>query len=95
MLEKHLNILIADYIGREGQINAAKAFAKLHGNDDYLDFDVFHEFEKIVTSLTKGRTCKYLIDWCNSNRSKLRKECIYLEMKCRVHEFSQLQIITS
>ena len=90
LLEKHLNILIADYIGREGQINAAKAFAKLHGIDDYLDFDVFHEFEKIVTSLKKGRTCKYLIDWCNSNRSKLRKECIYLEMKCRVHEFSQL-----
>ena len=44
LLEKHLNILIADYIGREGQINAAKAFAKLHNIDDYLDFDVFHEF---------------------------------------------------
>jgi len=91
-LEEHLNTLIADYVCRSGQIKAAKLFASLHNVDKYLDFDIFEELESIVDSLRQRRTCKELLEWCASNRSKLRKEGIYIEMECRVHAFSQLCI---
>ena len=92
LLEEHLNVLIAEYICRSGKIEDAKLFASFHNLEKYLDFDIFEEFETIVDSLRKRRTCIELLAWCTSNRSKLRKEGIYIEMECHVHAFSQLCI---
>jgi macrophage erythroblast attacher len=89
-LEKHLDYLVADYLGRTNRLDAAKELAQASEVEPFLDLDMFAESKAILMSVKEENVLGPALSWCTANRARLRKLGIFFELKCRIQEFIEL-----
>lgn len=84
-----LDRVIIDHLLREGHFETANKFAADSNITDLVDIDVFVEGKTIEEALKK-KDCSIALNWCNSNKARLKKMESSLEFNLRCQEFIEL-----
>lgn len=100
--QNYTNILISDYLIRNGSIldskstnllddsgsgNSGVTFLKQQALDDLLDYNILLNANKICKSLVELNELNLLIDWINDNKKYLNKKNSNLEFLTRLQQF--------
>lgn len=79
--------ILAEYLAREGFVGTAEEVVSSSGIEDQVDLDVFREAHGIVEAF-RNHDVGPALEWCNENRSKLKKLAspfeTHLHMQCFV-----------
>eukprot|EP00761_Pharyngomonas_kirbyi_P013613 gb/GECH01013642.1/.p1 GENE.gb/GECH01013642.1/~~gb/GECH01013642.1/.p1 ORF type:complete len:384 (+),score=108.61 gb/GECH01013642.1/:1-1152(+) len=81
-----LDRIIVDYLLREGYYETAEQLSNSSNIEELVDIRIFVESKKVIERLEQGK-CDKALEWCNENKSKLKKIKSSLEFNLRVQEF--------
>ncbi|KAM9967814.1 hypothetical protein ACTFIW_001901 [Dictyostelium discoideum] len=84
-----INRILIDYFLREGYYDSAIEFSNQLKIKDFVDIEIFLSSKKVVEGLNKF-DCTEALNWCNENKSKLKKINSTLEFNLRIQEFIEL-----
>ncbi|KAF9428855.1 GID complex subunit containing RING finger motif [Podila epigama] len=84
-----LNRILIDYMLREGYRETATYLAKNEKMEDLVDIELFVQSAKIEQALNRY-SCTECLQWCNENKSNLKKIKSTLEFSLREQEFIEL-----
>ncbi|KAG0054869.1 GID complex subunit containing RING finger motif [Gryganskiella cystojenkinii] len=86
-----LNRILIDYMLREGFRETASLLAKNEQMEDLVDIELFTQSAKVEQALSR-QSCSECLQWCNENKSNLKKIKSTLEFSLREREFIELAI---
>ena len=84
-----LNRMLVDYFLRNGYYDSAMTLAKTEDIHHLVDIEHFQVAKQVEASL-KQKNPAICLQWCHSNRSKLKKLQSTLELNVRIQEFVEL-----
>lgn len=90
--QMYTNLLIGDYLTRNGilqdtQNNSGVTYLKQHNLDDYLDYNILLNANKISKALLKDHNLINLIQFIKENESHLNAKDSNLEFKARFQQY--------
>lgn len=80
---------VCDFLARTGKFDISKKIASDLGLESLVDIDLWQEFHTIRTSILSGE-CKYALNWCDVNASKLRR--VQSDFPFRLHVMKFLEL---
>lgn len=81
--------MIVEHFLRQGYYESAEKLATRSGIKDLTNLEIFQTCREVEEDLAKKCTNK-CSNWCNDNKSKLRKINSKIEFKLRVQDFVEL-----
>ncbi|KAJ3310598.1 GID complex subunit containing RING finger motif [Boothiomyces sp. JEL0838] len=84
-----LNTMLVDYLSRHGLNESATKLSKDCMIEDLVDLELFKQAQKIQDSLAR-HSCTEALQWCNENKSSLKKIKSPLEFNLRLQEYIEL-----
>eukprot|EP00842_Homolaphlyctis_polyrhiza_P005400 jgi/Hompol1/5861/HPOL_001115-RA len=84
-----LSRILVDYMLRQGLIESATMLAKSANIEELVDIELFTQSRKIEDSLAQ-KSCTECLQWCNENKSNLKKIKSTLEFNLRLQEYIEL-----
>lgn len=84
-----LDRMIVEHFLRQGYYEAAEKLADRRGIKDLTNIDIFQTCREVEEDLARKCTIK-CSQWCNDNKSKLRKINSTIEFQLRVQDFIEL-----
>ncbi|XP_062558952.1 E3 ubiquitin-protein transferase MAEA isoform X2 [Armigeres subalbatus] len=84
-----LDRMIVEHFLRLGYYDTAERLANRSGIRDLTNLDIFQIAREVERDLANRSTAK-CINWCNDNKSKLKKIISNIEFQLRVQEFVEL-----
>ncbi|KAH6583979.1 hypothetical protein BASA61_007741 [Batrachochytrium salamandrivorans] len=81
--------ILVDYMLRQGLCISASKLATDSHIQDLVDIELFTQSRKIESALI-AKSCNECIQWCNDNRSGLKKIKSTLEFNLRLQEYTEL-----
>lgn len=84
-----LNRMLVDYFLRNGYYDTAIQMAENSEIKDLVDIDLFLIAKEVENSLCQ-KNLSMCLQWCHSNKSKLKKLQSTLELNLRIQEFVEL-----
>lgn len=87
--ETRVDRILIDYMLREGFYETASTLARENQITELVDIDLFINSKKVEKALKNG-SCAECLQWCNDNKSKLKKLESTLEFNLRLQEYIEL-----
>ncbi|KAI8813673.1 CTLH/CRA C-terminal to lish motif domain-containing protein [Cladochytrium replicatum] len=84
--QTRLDRILVDYLLREKYGESAKLLSAESGIQELVDIDLFATAQNIEATL-RNRSCTECLQWCNDNKSNLRKIKSTLEFNLRLQEY--------
>ncbi|EGC35819.1 hypothetical protein DICPUDRAFT_151775 [Dictyostelium purpureum] len=87
--ETRVNRIIIDYLLRQSYYDTAIDLTNQLNLKDLIDIEIFLSSKRVVEGLNKF-DCTEALNWCNENKSKLKKINSTFEFNIRIQEFIEL-----
>jgi len=84
-----LDRILVDYMLREGFNETAGQLAREEGIEPYVDIELFTQAKRVEQALRRF-SCTEALQWCNENKSNLRKMKSTFEFNLRLQEYIEL-----